>query len=95
MAVVGALILVACVALASDQQLDALLRIEALRALADSDAEEPHPLLTPVLLLPLTRGLGRASLPRAARAAIARIQLRLSDVEAGCISLAEGADRFC
>jgi len=43
-------------------------------------------------LLPLTRGLGRAALRRSARAAIASIQSRLGDVDAGRLSLAEDTE---
>jgi HEAT repeat protein len=43
-------------------------------------------------LLLLGKGLGRGQLREAARAAIARIQSRLGDVEAGRLSLVEGDD---
>jgi hypothetical protein len=54
---------------------------EALGAVGSVAAVEP--------LLPLTKGFGRGSLRQAARGAIASIQSRLGDVEAGRLSLAE------
>jgi hypothetical protein len=54
---------------------------EALGTVGSVGAVEP--------LLPLTKGLGRGQLRQAARSAIASIQSRLGDVEAGRLSLAE------
>lgn len=56
---------------------------EALGAVGSVRAVEP--------LLGLTGGLGRAALRQAARGAIAQIQSRLGDVEAGRLSLTDGS----